>query len=58
MKELDIMESFVVDNGNKFVSGEKAFDIIQQNIIQKVTHELVKESSYAEMLMSNKCFNC
>jgi len=58
MKELEIMESFVVDEGNKFVSGEKAFDLVQRNIIQKVTHEIVKESSYSEMLMTNKCFHC
>lgn len=58
MKEIDIMESFVVDAGNTFVSGDKAFDLVQKNIIKNVTSEIIKEHTYAEMLMNEKCYKC
>lgn len=58
IKKIEVMESFIVDKDNKFISGQKAFDMIQQKMIKQVTSELAKEYSYSELLMSNKCFHC
>lgn len=58
IKQIEIMESFVVDNNNKFISGQKAFDTLQKKMIKQVTNELAKEYSYSELLMTNKCFHC
>ena len=58
LKKIEIMDSFIVDVDNKFISGQKAFDIIQKKMIKQVTNELAKEYSYSELLMSNKCFHC
>lgn len=58
LKKIEVMESFIVDKDNKFISGQRAFDIIQQKMIKQVTNELTKEYSYSELLMTNKCFHC
>jgi len=58
IEKIEVMESFIVDKDNKFISGQKAFDMIQQKMVKQVTNELAKEYSYSELLMTNKCFHC
>ena len=58
IEKIEVMESFIVDKDNKFISGQKAFDMIQQKMIKQVTSEIAKEYSYSELLMTDKCFHC
>jgi len=58
IEDIEIMESFVVDAGNKFISGEKAFKLVQQRIESQVIGVFVKEHAYSELLMTEKCYEC
>ena len=58
LSEISVMESFIYDKDNKFISGEKAHEIVKNDIILKVFREVSKQQTYNEILKSVECFNC
>ena len=56
--EIDIMESFVVDENNKFISGEKAFKLIDKKNQYEAMNEIFKDQAYAEILMKGTIGEC
>lgn len=56
--ELDVMESFIFDRNNRFISGDKAFDLIEKTKESKTIQEFLKQQTYNEILLSSKCFEC
>ena len=57
-KSLDIMESFIFNQKNEYVSGEKAFDLIKKSNHLKALEEFDKQQLYIEILQNEKCFEC
>jgi len=58
IEKIEIMESFIVDSNNRFVSGEKAFEEIYNKMIEQIAGMVLKEQSYSQLLMSNKGYEC
>ena len=56
--EISIMESFIYDKDNKFISGNKAHDIVKGDIILKAFKELAKQQTYTEILKNVEGYNC
>jgi len=50
--DVDIMESFVVDESNKFISGQKAFDMFDKKNQNQALGEIFKDQLYSEMLIN------
>ena len=55
---VDIMESFVVDEDNKFISGDKAFELIDKKNQYQAMNEIFKDQAYSEILMSGTSGEC
>jgi len=56
--DIEVMESFVVDEGNKFISGDKAFELVKKRLESQVIGSFMRENAYAELLMNERCFEC
>ncbi len=56
--DVDIMESFIVDENKQFVSGEKAFEIINKKNQYQAMNEVFKEQAYTEMLLNGTTGEC
>jgi len=55
---LHIMEPFMFTNTNEFVSGEKAYQLIQDGDKQKIAQECQKQQFFAEILERANCHEC
>ncbi len=53
LNDVDIMESFVIDENNKFISGEKAFEAINKKNQYEALSEMFKEQAYTQVLLSS-----
>lgn len=58
VENVDIMESFVVDENNKFISGEKAFKLIDRKNQYEAMNEIFRDQAYAEILMKGTLGEC
>lgn len=58
VSDIDIMESFVVDEDKKFISGEKAFKIIDKKNQYQALNEVFKEQAYTELLLNGTSGEC
>jgi 3-methyladenine DNA glycosylase AlkC len=61
IKDLDdiyVMESFVYDMNDKFVSGDDAHNLVKQSIEHEALKEFAKRQTYIEVLSKAKCFDC
>jgi hypothetical protein len=56
--DIDIMESFVVDENKHFVSGEKAFEIINKKNQYQAMNEVFKDQVYSELLLNGTAGEC
>lgn len=57
-ENIDIMESFVVDENKKFISGEKAFELISKKNQYEAMNEIFKDQTYTEMLLNGTSGEC
>jgi hypothetical protein len=55
---VDIMESFVIDEDKNFVSGEKAFKIVEKKNQYQALNKVFKEQAYSNILMYNTAGEC
>ncbi len=58
VEDVDVMESFVVDEHNKFISGENAFKLIDKKNQYEAMNEIFKDQVYAEILMKGTAGEC
>ena len=58
VSDVDIMESFIVDENSNFISGEKAFKIIDKKNQYQALNEVFKEQAYAEILLNGTTGEC
>jgi len=57
-EEIDVMESFIFDKNNRYVSGEKAFDLIEKTNESLIIQNFVKHQALNEILIKAKCHEC
>jgi len=60
ISEISVMESFIYDKDNKFISGSKAHDIVKDGIIMEAFTKLAQQQTYIEILKDKniECFEC
>lgn len=55
---INVMESFIFDNNNEYLSGEKAFDLIEKSKQSDAIQDFVKDQTYKEILLTSECHEC
>lgn len=58
ISDVDIMESFIVDENRNFISGEKAFKIIDAKNQNQALGEIFKDQAYTEILVNQTGGEC
>lgn len=58
VSDISVMESFIYDKDNNFVSGKKAHDSVKYTIIYDAFREVAKQKTYNEILENVKGFEC
>ena len=58
LSKIDILDSFFINNKNKIVSGEAAFELLEKNNKAKILVDHLRSEQYMRILQSSKCFDC
>lgn len=53
-----ILESFLYDKNNNYISGKAAHDSLKDSIALQVYQKVAKHQIYNNILETTKCFNC
>lgn len=56
--EINIMDSFIYDNNRIFISGDRAFNLVENSIKKQGVKEFIKHQNMMQMLEKSNCFNC
>ena len=56
--DLYIMESYILDNGNKFICEEEAFNLLKKSDEAEFIKGFVKNQLYEDILKNAKCYCC
>lgn len=56
--EIDVMESFTFDNNNQFLSGDKAYNLVEQSKEGKIIHDFVTKQAYRNLLVKSEGYQC
>lgn len=56
--EINVMDSFIYDHQRTFVSGDRAFNLVENSIKQQGVQEFIKHQTMKEVLEKSNCFNC
>jgi len=56
--EISIMESFIYDKNNNFISGSEAHTIVRSSLIEDAFQKVARHQAYNEILTGMKCFEC
>ncbi len=57
-EEIDIVESFIFDKNNRYLSGEKAFELIEKTKQSETIQNFLKDQTLREILLKSKCHEC
>jgi hypothetical protein len=57
-EELDIIESFIFDKNNRYLSGDKAFELIEKTKQSEIIQNFIKQQTFNEILIKAKCHEC
>jgi len=58
IKEIHVMDSFVYDMNDRFLSGEDAHNLVKKSIETNAITDFAKRQTYTEILVKSKCFKC
>ncbi len=58
ISKIDVLDSFIINNRNKVVSGEAAFELLEKSNKSKILVEHMRSEEYVRILQSSKCFDC
>ena len=58
LNEIFVMDSFVYDLNDKFVSGDDAHKLVKESIQHEALKEFAKRQTYIEVLSKANCFDC
>ena len=56
--EISIMESFIYDKDNNFISGSEAHNIVRNCLVEDAFKKVAKQQAYNEILVSMPGYNC
>lgn len=56
--EIDIMEPFIYDRNNKCLTGDKAFELIENTKKSTILQDFLKDQTYQSILMTANCHEC
>ena len=56
--DINVMESFVFNRNNEYISGEKAFELIEKTKQSDTIQGLMKDQMYREILLTSECHEC
>ena len=57
-KDLHVMEDFIFNEKNQYVSGDEAHKLIKRSDATKIANELSKSEVYTKILQNSKCHEC
>lgn len=57
-QDIFILDSFIYDNDNQYISGNEAHELVKQAIISKAFQKVAKHQVYADILKTSECFEC
>lgn len=58
LSDISVMESFIYDNNNNFISGSEAHEIVKGNIIQDAFKKVAEQQMYIAILQNAQCSEC
>jgi len=58
LSDISVMESFIYDKNNNFISGNEAHEIVKNSIVETAYQKIVKQQAYLTLLHNSKCFEC
>ena len=58
VQDIFIMDSFIYNINNEYISGKEAHDLVKETVIQQAFQKVAKHQVYSEILQSAKCFEC
>ena len=58
LSDIFVMESFVYDLNDKFLSGEDAHSLVRRSIENEALKEFATRQTYIEVLTKAKCHEC
>jgi len=56
--DVSVMESFIYDKDNNFITGKEAHQLIRDTLLMDAFKKVAKQHSYAYILDNMECFNC
>ena len=56
--DISIMESFIYDKDNKFISGNDAHELVNNTIIETAFQKIAKQQAYFAILQNAECYEC
>ena len=58
ISRVDVLDSYMVNNKNKVVSGEAAYELLEKSNRAEVLIEHLRDEQYRRILETSKCFEC
>lgn len=58
VSDISIMESFIYDKENKFISGNEAHELVKNTIVETAFQKIAKQQAYSALLQNVQCFEC
>ena len=53
--DINVMESFVFNRNNEYISGEKAFELIEKTKQSETVQDVLRDQAYKEILLTSFC---
>ena len=58
VSEISIMESFIYDKNNKFITGNEAHNIVKSSLVEDAFRKVATHQAYNEILMNMPAHEC
>ena len=58
VSEISIMESFIYDKDNNFISGSEAHNVVRSSLIEDAFKKVATHQAYNEILLYSDCYKC
>jgi hypothetical protein len=57
-EDISIMEGFIFNESSEFLSGEQAYQLVDQSKKKELLQQIQKEQMYEDLLKKVKCYEC
>ena len=58
VSDISIMESFIYDKENNFITGSEAHNVVRSSLIEDAFKKVATHQAYNEILLTMPCFKC